>query len=49
VTAVSDASVGLKAADRLAQLGTTEIQSGLNDTELADVEQRFGFQVAEES
>jgi hypothetical protein len=48
VTAVSDASVGLRAAERLARLGTTQIQPGLSDTEVAQVEQRFGFEFADD-
>lgn len=48
MTAAPDASVGLRAAERLVRLGTTEIQRGLSETELAHVEQRFGFEFADD-
>ncbi|MEV0289657.1 hypothetical protein AB0H36_36495 [Kribbella sp. NPDC050820] len=48
MTAAPDASVGLRAAERLVRLGTTEIQPGLSETELARVEQRFGFEFADD-
>ncbi|NIK55042.1 hypothetical protein [Kribbella shirazensis] len=48
MTAAPDTGVGLRAAERLARLGTTEIQPGLSETELARVEQRFGFEFADD-
>lgn len=45
---MSDADVGLRAAERLARLGTVEIRSGLTSTEFSHIEQRFGFQFADD-
>jgi hypothetical protein len=44
----SGAAVGLEAARRLAELGSVQIEPGLPDRHLDDVERRFGFEFADD-
>ncbi|GAA2650978.1 hypothetical protein [Paractinoplanes durhamensis] len=44
MTTADDADTGRRAAQRLAELGTIEIHSGLTEVELTQVEHRFGFE-----
>lgn len=48
VTATADATIGLRAAERLARTGTTEIGPGLVDPEFDRIEQLFGFAFADD-